>query len=589
MAEGGVTRKLTAILYADVAGYSRLTGEDELGTHQRLGAALDLISNQIKGKGGTVVHYAGDAVLADFVSVVAAVECGESIQRQLTAGNADVPDDRTLRFRIGINLGEVIVDRDDIYGDGVNVAARLESLADPGGICISAAVYEQVRGKVDLGFEDMGPQEVKNISEPVRAYRVVLNVDVALASDATVEPGATPALPDKPSIAVLPFDNMSGDAEQEYFADGIAEDIITALSKISGLFVIARNSTFTHKGRAVNVQEASREFGVRHIVEGSVRKAGNRVRISAQLIDGQTGGHLWAEQYDRDLEDIFAVQDEVTQHIVSALEVTLKTGEGERLVQHETANLACYDYLLRGRELFMRFTKEGIQQAREAFERAVEIDPGCAPGYARLAQTYMLASIMGHSANPQQAAEMAESFADKALALDEALPLAHGVKGYVLLSRKKIDRAIAEMETWIELDPSEADAYLALAQALNAAGRAEAALTALDTSMRHNPNFGFLTLFNLGLSHFMLGHYADAIQALESSTVRNPEFAPAMLLLAASYAEAGEAKKAREALAAVERRSPELIGASIQKFVPFMHARHAEDLATALSKARAPE
>ena len=344
--EERLPRKLAAILYADVAGYSRLTGEDEEGTHRRLSEYLDLISNAIAEHEGRVVHYAGDAVLADFGTVTEGLSCATFIQRKLTSRNQDLPDERQVQFRIGVNLGEVIVDRDDIYGDGVNVAARLESLAEPSGICISESVRSAIGKNLDLGYEFMGEQRVKNIEEPVRAYRVIMEEGEKPKIILTEEP--TLNVPDKPSIAVLPFDNLSGDSEQEYFADGISEDLITALSRIRWFFVIARNSSFTYKGQAVEVTRVADELGVRYVIEGSVRKAANRVRISAQLIDATTGRHVWAERYDRSLADIFELQDEMAQTIVGAVEPELSAAERERAARKPPESLDAWETYQRG-------------------------------------------------------------------------------------------------------------------------------------------------------------------------------------------------------------------------------------------------
>ncbi|MBI2750738.1 MAG: adenylate/guanylate cyclase domain-containing protein, partial [Burkholderiales bacterium] len=345
MAEARLTRKLAAVVYADVAGYSRLTEQDEEATHRTLGAFLDQCSARIGEYGGRVVHYAGDAILAEFPSVMQALDCAVKTQCELAQRSAGVPQESRLQFRMGINLGEVIVDRGDIYGDGVNVAARLESLADPGGICVSGSVHEQVAGKVDLAFEDMGEQAVKNISKPVRAFRVRLGAPQAAAPGA-VAGGAARDRPDKPSIAVLPFNNMSGDPEQEFFADGITEDIITELSRFRELFVISRNSSFKYKGKAVEVQKFAKELGVQYVVEGSVRKAGNRVRITVQLIDAETDRHIWAERFDRELEDIFAIQDQVTSAIVAILPGRVEAATRDRAARKTTDNMAAYECVL---------------------------------------------------------------------------------------------------------------------------------------------------------------------------------------------------------------------------------------------------
>ena len=395
MAEGDVTRTLIAILYADVADYSRLTGEDELGTHRRLGAALDLISNDITARGGEVVHYAGDAVLAKFGSVVSAVESGLSIQRKLAESNADLPRDCKLLFRIGVNLGEVIVDRDDIYGDGVNIAARLESLAEPGGICVSASVHDQVEGKVEVDFEHLGERDVKNISKPVDAYRVVLDqLDRAPR-------GEGPPLPDKPSIAVLPFDNLSGDPDQDYFADGIVEEITAALSRVRSFFVIARNSSFTYKGRAVDVKQVSRELGVHYVIEGSMRKSGDRIRITAQLIDAVSGTHVWADRCDGVLEDIFALQDSVTECIIGAIEPRLRTAEILRSRRKPSDSLTAYDCFLRASPHVHAMTAGDNREAERLLRKAIDIDPNYASAMALLSWCLTLMRITSGSSSPK--------------------------------------------------------------------------------------------------------------------------------------------------------------------------------------------
>jgi adenylate cyclase len=363
-------RRLCAILAADVAGYSRLMGDDEEGTLTALTVhRRELIDPAVAEHAGRIVKTTGDGLLVEFSSVVDAVSCAVEIQRGMAGRNHAAPHDRQLAFRIGVNLGDVIVQNDDLYGDGVNVAARLEALAEPGGICLSASAYEQVQGKIAaVRFEDLGEQRVKNIARPVRAYRVGFG-------SAGPVPSSVSALPGLPSIAVLPLDNMSADPEQEYFADGLAEDLITDLSKIAGLLVIARNSTFTYKGRPVSVAQVGRELGVRYVVEGSVRKVDNRVRITAQLIDVATGTHVWADRYDRDLTDIFAVQDEVTREIVGALRLRLTPDERRRMTAHGTTNLETYDLFLRGRELAWLHTREAGTQASGLLRRALELDP----------------------------------------------------------------------------------------------------------------------------------------------------------------------------------------------------------------------
>src|SRR5436309_8486126 len=373
-----VERKLVAILSADVQGYSRLMGEDEVGTLRRLTAYREVTDALIQHHRGRIVGTAGDSILAEFASAVEAVQCAAAIQQALKTKNTDLPAERRMEFRIGINVGDVIVEGPQIYGDGVNIAARLEALAEGGGICLSGTVYDQIENKLALGYEYLGEQTVKNIAKPVRVYRVRDAAASAPAQASRKETAPRLPLPDKPSILVLPFVNMSNDPEQEYFSDGITEDITTDLSKISNLFVISRNSAFTYKGKAVKVRDISREMGVRYVLEGSVRKAGERVRISAQLIDATTDHHLWAERYDRPLTDIFAVQDEIVQKMVTTLKLQLSVREQGLLVRRAQENLEAYEAFLRGLTYFYRLTKEGNAQARQLFEQAVALDPAYA-------------------------------------------------------------------------------------------------------------------------------------------------------------------------------------------------------------------
>ena len=359
------SRRLAAILAADIAGYSALMGSDEARTVSDLKGHQAVVLPMVNEFGGRVIDTAGDGILAEFPSVLNAVECAVAIQRKMVERNTAIEPERRMEFRIGINLGDVIYDNDRIFGDGVNVAARLEGIAEPGSICVSGKVHEEIRAKIGLPYEDLGDKQLKNIAEPVRVYGIRLDGAPRRAG---------PALPDKPSIAVLPFQNMSGDPEQEYFSDGMTEDLITDLSKVSGLFVIARNSSFAYKGRSVKVQEIGRDLGVRFVLEGSVRKAGNRVRITAQLIDSGSGGHLWAERFDRDLTDIFSTQDEVVEKIVGTLAVTLTRGEEQRLRRHGTGNVEAYESWLRARELLTRGTRESVAQSRVMYRRAIEID-----------------------------------------------------------------------------------------------------------------------------------------------------------------------------------------------------------------------
>ena len=401
MAEERVRRRLAAILAADVVGYSRLVRADEEGTLAALKALhAATIDPKITENDGRVVKLMGDGLLAEFSSAVDAVRSAVEIQRALAERNSDRLEKEQIEYRIGINLGDVVIDGDDIQGDGINVASRLEGLSEPGGMCISAAVYDQVRDRIDLAFEDLGDQEVKNIDRPIRVWRWC---GAATAADIPQTSGATPLpLPDKPSIAVLPFNNMSGDPEQEYFSDGISEDIITALSCIRQFFVIARNTSFTFKGRPVDVQAVASNLGVRYVLEGSVRKAGNRVRITAQLIDGETGRHLWADRYDRNLEDIFEVQDEITRTVVGAIEPEMDRAERERALQKQPENLVAWDHLQRGYWHLFKFERSSVTQAKDHFARAIELDPNFARAHAALAHANFVSIRQRYSDSPAE-------------------------------------------------------------------------------------------------------------------------------------------------------------------------------------------
>jgi adenylate cyclase len=550
-------RRLAAILAADVVGYSRLMGADEAGTLTRLKThRRELIDPAIAGRGGRMVKLMGDGALVEFASAVAAVECAVEIQRAMALRNAKEPEARRIAFRIGINSGDVIVEGDDIYGDGVNVAARLEGLAEPGGVCISAKVHEEVRDRLDLSFEDLGEQEVKNIARPVRTYKVVLSPAVDPGGPRAAAP--VPGLPDKPSIVVLAFQNMSGDPEQEYFADGIAEDVITDLSKVSGLFVIARNSAFTYKGKAVNLQEVSRELGVRYVLEGSVRRAGNRVRITAQLIDGRTGGHVWAERYDRDLTDIFEVQDDVTREIVAALKVHLTPDERARVEKRGTDNLDAYDCFLRGRQLLWQVSREAIGQAQALFEEAVALDAAFPLAHAYLALTHSVQYVNRWSADPEGSLQRAQELVDQALTLDPTEAEAHYVQGIIhLWHQKDPDQAIADAERAIALDPGFARGYGALGAALHYAGRSEEAVEHLARMARLDPHHPAQYQHFLAQSLFALGRFEDAVRASQARLARQPHSDVSHVLLAACYGHLGRVEEARAAWQEALRINPD--------------------------------
>jgi adenylate cyclase len=580
--QGRMERKLAAILSADVKGYSRLMGEDEVATIRTLTTYREVMGALIRQYHGRVVDSPGDNLLAEFASVVDAVQGAMEIQRALKARNADLPAPRRMEFRIGLNLGDVVVEGERIYGDGVNIAARLEGLADGGGICISGSVYEQVESKLALTYEYMGEQTVKNISKPVRVYRVRELTDVPPPAQHTEKPAPLP-LPAKPSLAVLPFTNMSSDAEQEYFSDGITEDLITDLSKISGLFVISRNSVFTYKGKAMKVEQVGRELGVRYVLEGSIRKAGNRVRITAQLIDATSGFHTWAERYDRDLQDIFAVQDEVTQQIVAALKVKLTSVEQSRLGRQPTTNLEAYDHYLRGLELYAQRTREANTQARQMFERAIALDPQFATAYAFLGRTYLIELI--YQWKDPQVLEQVVLFGQKAVALDDSQPTAHETLALAYLGGKQHAQAIAEAEKAITLDPNYADAYVTLADVLCFAGQPEPAVGLVEQAMRLNPLYPPFYLWSLGHAQRLLGRLEEAITTLRKLATRNPDHLTAHVLLAATYSELGRDEEARAEAAEILRISPNYSLAIVQERLPYKDATPLDRQLVAMRKA----
>ena len=569
-------------------------GANETGTHAALiGHRSDAIEPKIAAHDGRIVKTTGDGILAEFGSVVAAVQCAVDIQRLMAQRNSGVAAERRIEFRIGINVGDVIVEDDDIYGDGVNVAARLEGLAKPGGICISRGARDQIRDKLDLALEDLGEQEVKNIARPVRVFRVDLGHEEAPAhvEPAAAERAAAPSLslPDRPSVAVLPFDNMSGDPEQEYFVDGMTEDIITDLSKISGLFVIARNSVFAYKGKPTDIQEVSRKLGVRFVLEGSVRKAGDRVRINAQLVDGATGGHLWAERYDRKLEDIFAVQDEVAQHIIEALRVRLTQDERTRLERKGTDNLEAYDLYLRGRDLFRRFAREDNAQARAMYERATALDPNFAAAWAGVAATHGLDAINQWSDAPQASSELSISLAHKSAALDDAEPKAHHLLAMSHLWGRDFDQALVEAERAIALDPNSSEGYLAQGQVLDYAGRHAEVIEQFDRAIRLDPEDPDMVLHLTAHAHFMLGRYEEAVALLRRRIARNPATDASRVLLAAAYGHLGSLDDARTAWREALRVNPDYSFEHRRKILPYKDPAQFERIVEGLAKAGLPE
>jgi TolB-like protein/cytochrome c-type biogenesis protein CcmH/NrfG len=530
------------------------------------------------------------------------------VQGALSALNADLAASRRMEFRIGIHLGDVRVERERIYGDGVNIAARLEGLAEAGGICISGAVRDQIRNKLDCGYEDLGAQEVKNIPEPVRVYRVraksapgapavetsrsrqigfVVSLVVALAVFGVAiwnfYPERRAGIPEseRPSLAVLPFTNMSGDPEQEYFSDGITEDLITDLSKISGLVVIARNSVFTYKGRAVKVDEVGRELGVRYVLEGSVRKVGDRVRITAQLVEASNGHHLWAERYDRQLEDIFDLQDQVTGEIVAALHVTLTEGERQSTAAVPTESLEAYDYFMRGSQL-MTGSNEGFVRAREMFERAIELDPGFGAAHAALGYTH-LSLFLGQWTEDPAERERAVELARKGVALAPSDPIAHRYLSMAYVFTGRQEEAMAEAERAIQLNPNDASAYGSLGRALLMSGRSHEAIEPLEKAARLDPRDWIVSL-NLGQAYYLTEHYDRAVPLLRQAVNSRPDIIPTRISLAVLYSELGETEKARKEVAEVLRINPRYSVEGLRKRLSWVDPDRMERIVEALNR-----
>ena len=589
-------RKLVAILAVDVVGYSRLMAVDEVGTLARLKAhrveAIDPIVGNHKGR---IVKLMGDGALAEFASVVDAVRCTVDIQEAMSESNTDVPEDRCIQLRIGVNLGDVIIEGDDLYGDGVNIAARLEALAEPGGVCVSGTVFDHVKGKVELDFADQGEQRVKNIPDMLRVYAIAFYGREGPGRAAAPPPGQTTeqarnepgdseigidlSLPDYPSIAVLPFANMSADPEQEFFSDGITEDIITALSKIGSLLVVARNSTFTYKGTAVDVKQVSREQGVRYVLEGSVRKAGNRVRVTAQLIDATTGHHSWAERYDRDLEDIFAVQDEITREVVVALDVRLREGEQARIWSGGTKNVEAWECVRLGMAALNRITPEGRIEAERLHKRAIDLDPNYPMGWAALGWFYFHDADIGTryntAAERETILQSAQNCARKALELDPACADAYALLGLCSLSREKHDEAITMSEKAIALAPNHAENLAIAAAILNKSGQPERSFELIKSAMRLCPIYPGWYLHVLATACRLLGRNESAVSAFEEGIRRNADALGFHVGLASTLGELGRQGDAKMPLSEILRLDPNF---SIKKYAAGLSYRDPEEL-----------
>jgi adenylate cyclase len=627
MSEERDKRKLSAVLSADVKGYSRLMGEDESGTIRTLKGYREIMGKLIQQYRGRVVDSPGDNLLAEFSSVVDAVDGAVEIQKQLKLKNDELPENRRMEFRIGVNLGDVVEDEERIYGDGVNIAARVESLADGGGICISGTSYDQIGKKLPFGYEYLGEQTVKNIEKPVRVYRVLMKPEAAgkvigekrflgkisrraaisaiiilvivaggligwniyLHQSKKIEPASLDKmafpLPDKPSIAVLPFDNLTGDPDQEYFSDGITEEIITALSKIPKLFVIARNSTFTYKGKPVKVQQVSEELGVQYVVEGSVRRAEDRVRITAQLIDALTGHHIWAERYDRELKDIFAIQDDITKQIITALQVVLTEGEHARIMATGTDNLEAYLLYLQAVGQHMHLTKDATVRSRQLAEKAIALDPKFASAYRVLALSYWLEVPLRLTEDPRQSISKAMELAKKSLALDKSSGGVHSLLGYLYTMMRQHNKGISECERGVALEPNSAWAHYYLGTALRYAGRHEEAITMYKDAIRLNPIPP--SIYHQGLinSYCLTGQYEDAITEGKKAIHLEPNNQIAHAFLAAAYSLGGWEEEARLEAKEVLRINPKFSVDYWAKTIPYKNPGDRELIISGLLKA----
>jgi len=584
LATGRVERRLAAILAADVAGYSRLMGADEEGTHERLKAHLrELVNPKIEEHRGRVVKNTGDGFLAEFPSVIDAVRCAVEVQRGMSEREPEVPEERRIRFRIGINVGDVIIEEHDIFGDGVNVAARLEELAEPDGICLSGTVRDHVGERLPYAFEDMGEQQVKNIARSVRVYRIR---DCAGPVEQRPPASSSPLpLPDKPSVAVLPFTNMSADPEQEFVADGIAEDIITALSRYPSLFVIARNSSFAYRGRTVDVKDIGRELGVRYVLEGSLRKAGDRIRVTAQLVEAETGKHVWAERYDRGVADIFVVQDNITDAATIAIAPAIATAERQRAMRLPPGNIDAWVAYQRGLWHFYKISPEDNILAQQYFRQAIDIDPNFAGGYKGLAWAYMHAAGVHATSARAEAHISAEALARRAVALDPTDAEARSTLSEAMLwSRSDYEGALSEAERARAMSPNLAFAYATLGAALIFSGTPEDGLAALRTSLRLDPQAAGLpsrlNLMACGL--YLSGKYEAAVEVARRVVRSNPDYPLTYRWLAAALGQLGRTTEADEALEKAIAIGPASFDMYVRQRVPWHrpedHARMLEGL-----------
>jgi adenylate cyclase len=631
MAEDGFKRKLTAILSADVDGFSRLMGDDEEATVRTLTSYREVMATLIQQHNGKVLDSPGDNLLAEFVSVVDAVQCAVAVQKEIKARNDQLPEDRRMHFRIGINLGDVIQEEERIYGDGVNIAARLEGLANPGGICISKTAFDQIESKLPYGYEFLGDQPVKNIAKPVSAYRVLMEPRVTVAGKPedekrppikrmsiligaaavlilaavigiwqfyerrpTVEPVSKEKmafpLPEKPSIAVLPFDNIGGDAEQEYFSDGLAENIITQLSQIHSLFVISRNSSFTYKGKPVKVNQVAEELGVKYVLEGSVQQAENRIRVTAQLIDAITGRHLWADRYDRELKDIFAIQDEITRSIITEMAVTLGEGDNERLMQKKAYNVKAWIAYRKGVAQFRKFTKEANLKSRELSEKAIRLESEFSEAYSLLGWTYAWPVRFGLSKKPKKDLQRAEELVDKAKVMDPNNADAQNLLGFIYVVRGQYERAIEEGQRAVELAPNNSDTYALLSLSLLFTGQSNEAIVAMTKAMRLAPFYPRWFLNTLGQCYFVAGKYEEAETAFKHYLKERPDHFRLHSWLAVTYSSMGRQDLVRDHVEQALRINPAFCIEEWRKgFTPWKNREEVERILDIARKAGIPE
>jgi adenylate cyclase len=629
MAEEGFKRKLTAILSADVAGYSRLMAEDETATVKTIASYREIMSSLIKQHRGRVVDSPGDNVLAEFSSVVDAVQCAVAVQNEIQTQNAELSDNRRMEFRIGVNLGDVIDEEGRIYGDGVNISARLEALADPGGICVSKTAFDQIETKLPLGYEYLGEQSVKNIPKPVGAYRVLMKPDAAgkvigekrflgrfsrrtamaaiiilvmvagglvswniyLQQSKKVEPASVEKmafpLPEKTSIAVLPFKNISGDSEQEFLADGITESIIGAISRVSGLFVIASNSVFTYKGKAVKIQTVSEEFGVQNVLEGTVHRIGNRLRINAQLIDAIKGRHLWSEKYDREMQDLFSVQDNISKEVLTALRVKLMEGEQARVWARGTNNLDAYLKFLRAYDQFKSFNKKNMILTRQICEEAITLDANYDAPYSLIGVAHLI-DLWYHWGEPPRASkEKSEEALKKAIKLNPLSDTAYANLGHIYLMQKRFDDSVRVGEKSVALNPNGDYNMVLLGITFNYIRRCEEAIPLFKEAQRRNPYCPAWYIHNMGNAFRGLGRWDEAIVEGQRALDRNPDHFPALVSMASVYGMAGRIDEGRSVAQKILKIYPKW---SLQKVsLPFKYDADAQALLNGLRKVGIPD